>query len=260
MILNFETVFNLDRNSVTVDESIKDFIFHSRIISLTSPNKDQLFNCLQTISIRDKFEFRIQIGDNLPIVLYDLSQIDDFVSKIKCQIEYIEQECIVLTLHISKINLNHTISVYCLERFSIFLGALPLSNLLRIFADELEDSKGIYFELFEDYDVISTNNICFAKKSEFTAFVDPQLITENILENCHFGNYQEFKFNPNHFQLLDRSKDITALNVLFDKLTFLFSIIAIFNITSIDGTKLLYRLMGYKVHNGSLDVDVTFFL
>ena len=81
---------------------------------------------------------------------------------------------------------------------------------------------------------------------------------KKIKENCHFGNIEEFPFLPDFFHI--NNPEISH-NSITDKLTVLgslFSIISLFDITSINENKLFYKLNGYKTFEGNIEINNSF--
>ena len=247
---NIESLFNIDKSTITVDESLRDFTLLCHLLTLALPDKSLFSDLLKSISSRDSFEFIIIIGNGSPTILNNASQINDFISNLNEKKGLIEDESISLKFHIYKKRENDIITIYCLRDFTRCLTKLPLVNVLKLFAIELSKSPRINFQFYEDYASFGTRHIYFGIEPKTADIFDQREISEEIRENCNFGNIEEYRFGPDYFGFTNLNPDFPDLNILFEKLTLLFSIISLFNITSLDDIGLRYKLIGYKVFEG----------
>jgi hypothetical protein len=239
-----------------IEEKINSF----RLIYILSskPNIDisTIEKYLSHIPEEDDFEVLLQIEDDDPISLRDRKKANKFVSEYKSSFQYYEDyEKIKFSITIDKKKNKSVRNIYNLDSFKTFWKDISVMDLLTVLKAIKEQNEFLLFRyLEEEKEVFRTSNLCFGYKF-------PKQINNNnfkkIKENCHFGNFDEFPFTPDFFH----SNNSNISNPIVNKLkilTSLFSILSIFDITSIKDNKLIYKLSGYKTFEGEIVIDNSF--
>jgi hypothetical protein len=264
MALAFELkkLFNISDDTIFVQEGFYDFTLRCDLLSLMRPTEGQLVEFINRFEKRDRVELIVMIGDNAPLVITRSSQAFEFIKSVEKEDTYLEDEHLTLELKIAKTIENNILSVYSLENFAINLTQLPPRDLLQVFAKELTGIPGIHFQLYEDYVPFRAGNIVFSKEYFDFGKLEQRELTKKIRdtsgkikENCHFSNYEEIKVTPYSFYIQDKSNEFPLLNQLFDKLALILSVIAIFNVTTVNDEGLAYKLTGYRTFEGFVKYD-----
>jgi len=202
------------------------------------------------ISENDFYNLSFKIGENDALNLLKTNNLV-FFEKIKEERELIEDEEVCFKLEITK-GINKTINIYDFKSFEKFWQGKTLIEILSLLKEKQTLNNQIIFVLLEDEcDDFYTQNIIFSS--------NPPKVGVNlncaISDNCHFGNIEEYPFNAHYFNIIKRPIQENSISDILDKLCLLFCIISIFDITSIKGSKLYYKLNGYKSFEGFLDLD-----
>lgn len=237
---------------IIIDEKINTFDLF--ISSYDCPAfKDKVIeDILSVIEEGDRFSFSIQIEENDPATIVEKRNIAAFIKDYNDNIKFFEHgEKVNLKLHIEKYNSGHKKIIYDYDAFKKFWQSIEPINLLNVLNELLVKYSFIEFETIEnDIKPLSSYSISLNMPLKINAST---LRTEYINENCHFGNSEKYSISPLDFYLLDRTNN--DLSNKFDMFCSLFSIISIFDITSINNSSLHYKLNGYKVIQGSLEIN-----
>ena len=245
--------FNIDPNSISITERLFEFDYSASITSLTSPSREGLLKILENISDRDTYSIQLIIGNNDPISNNNLGDIDSFIQKISKVIEFIEEEVITFHFKIIKNKIDDKISVYDLEAFESLFETLSLTKLLQILKQIKEDSQRILFVLLNEDFSFGTDTFWFGKIFPDKKPDNQDEILNSIRENCHFGNIEQYPFSPFVFNLSNCSNYSGKFVRIFDRLTLIFSLVSLFNITTVTDSVISLRLVGYKVIDITLD-------
>lgn len=219
--------------------------------SINIPSETLLYDTLSLFPSRDEVIIDIIMDHNDPISLNSKSNnISEFLQQINDLNSIRDQDSIfILKSVINKgIDNQNMISIYSLEHLSLFLSNECLSNLLHCFKSVLDNSKStVYFELQKDDDYFFSSSIAFISKSDnhYNHICFKEKLLQKRDEISHFLNASYYKFTPDDFYLLKRSKN-KDINLIMDRLAILFSIIFLSNITNLDNSKIDCRIDGYK--------------
>jgi len=211
---------------------------------------------LANIPQEDKFEISVQIEENDPITIIDRKKTKEFISEFQSSFQYYEEnEKIKFSLTVDKRNNESIRNIYNLDNFTVFWKDINVIDLLIVLKPIIEQDKHLLFKYLEDgKEKFRTLNMFFDYQ------IGNQIENNNlkkIKENCHFGNFEKFPFTPDFFHPIngnDKNPIINKLKILAS----LFSIVSIFDITSIKDNKLKYKLSGYKTFKGDIVIDNSF--
>lgn len=240
-----------------IEEKINSFRLEYSLDRPPKLDKKTVEEYLTNLQDDDILTLEIQIDENDTVVLTKDIKIDDFLSKLKKSFEYYEDtEIIKLSIQIDKKNDLGVRNVYHNESFIKFWKGIEVLDLLKVLSPILINNKGVTFKyLEENKPKVITKNIIF--DYQIIKLIDQRDI-KRIRDNCHFGNFEEFPFSPDVFNPISFGNGDKYIHEKLKILTSLFSIISIFDITSIKNNKLEYKLNGYKSFEDSIKIDNAF--
>ncbi len=245
------------RNSELIEEKINSFRLEYALDGKPDIEQTHFENYLKNIQNGDDFRISIQIENNDPIVIVNIDKVSEFISELDTSFQYYEKnEEIKFKLTIDKNSNGYIRNIYNAESFVKFWETLTVFDLLKVLNPILKINQCILFKYIElGREVIHTSKMYFDYQMQ-----NPNVTRDikKIKENCHFGNIEEFPFIPDFFHI--NNLEISH-NSVTDKLTILgslFSIISLFDITSINENKLFYKLNGYKTFEGNIEINSSF--
>lgn len=160
-----------------------------------------------------------------------------------------------LNLYIKKVYKNKLISIYSLDEFSDYLYSLSLHDLLKKFS---KYDGYINFVLIKETSSInsSSNMISFISSLDYNKTnynpIENDILNKR-LQICNFENNTEFNFEPFNFKL-DNSIN-NKLDLLFEKLSIIFSLISIFDLSFIESNHVQLTLLGKIYKKYTLDFN-----
>ncbi len=207
----------------------------------------KLFDELKTLSNRDSFELFFDVCGN-HITIYDCSpdsfrKIQEHILDNNDEVEY------EIELNIRKNQIESTLSLYFLDKFSEYLETESLINIIRTISEIFSDN--LKFEVFSTISQFGSDSIKFfqARESlqsneifaEFNRIDKLELFSENSsVYNLNL------KLLPSDFNLLNISSS-TKLNNFFNKACAVLSIIFISNSSEFKNIdSFSYKISGYK--------------
>jgi hypothetical protein len=240
-----------------IEEKVNSFRLEYILNNPPKFSKNTFEKYLNHIQENDTLNLSIQIEENEIVTLTEKNEIDDFLTKLDKSFEYYENaELIKLSIQIDKRKNFGVRNIYHYNSFIKFCEEITIIDLLKVLSPILSNNRGINFKyLEENKPIITTKNVVF---NFDTANLKEQRDLKIIRDNCHFGNFEEFPFSPDIFNPTSLKIDDNIIQQKLEILTSLFSIISIFDITSIKNNKLEYKLNGYKSFEGNVEINSTF--
>jgi hypothetical protein len=167
----------------------------------------------------------------------------DFVNK--CS-SYLNSNNFQIIVTITKNTSEQRKSVYYPNRFFDNLSKKSIDHFLEIINNVLGDNDFIIFEVqnnsFEDF---FTSTIKFTSKEKQVTYNNINREKINKIKNlCHCNIISKYQFIPEDFYPIKKNE--TLLDIIFSKISVLYSAIFLFDIFDINGTNIEYRLNGYK--------------
>ncbi|MCB0666081.1 MAG: hypothetical protein KDC80_09680 [Saprospiraceae bacterium] len=239
-----------------IDERITTFLIRYDISQIPNLDSTLLGRYLSLIPDDDDFELVLKIEENPAILLSSKNEIDKFIAATKKEDQYFEQgENIKFSLLINKHSNDNVLNVYNLSQFQMFWRNIKSIDLLKALSPMLRNCQKIHFVIREpNFISFRTKGIHFSSDMQEMQAFDEGISNEEV----HFGNYQDYPFAPSWFQLIKRPEENNPITDKLDILKALFSIISIFDITSIVDNKLHYKLTGYKTFEGVMEINKDF--
>jgi hypothetical protein len=241
----------------SVSENDNEFyisISASKLLFLDINNIQQNYNFLQP---NDQFSFTVVFGNNDPISFYSANaNITAFITSLESAYKFLEDAPIKASITISKGNNNNSISIYDLSVFTETLKQLSVSEAYTIFNRVLSNSYVNFCVLNLDKSFGSANIrfISIEETQTITKNTDRQKRLDNILSVSNYTNLSEHKLTPDDFKLSSSNPKYTTLCSLFDEYKIILSVIYLFDITSLTGNELEFKINGYKSFKGKVDL------
>ncbi len=245
-------------SNLNVDERVTTFRLEANLADAPNLTEISLKSFIQNIPERDNYKFSLRIEEQTPIGLSKKSKIDEFINETKEYFEFYEDvEEIFLQLEIDKEINAGTLSIYSFLKFDEFTGTETALDFLKIL-NSLESHSGcVNFEFLEESLIpFQTSRFRFGYKFDKCQFNNRFHL---IQANCYFTNSNEFSYCADHFKVIKNPANENNIIKHFNTLSTLFSIVSIFDYSTIIEDKLEYKLKGYKLYQGNIKVDSSFY-
>lgn len=239
-------------DNLEVKENFSSFNISFDSTDLIELTKECILAFTELINPDDQFRFTIQVDNGEGIVLKNKKASEEFISQINEELKYYESgETVSIKLEVFK-DKSENIRIYSYSDFKTFFDDLDLFNKLELLNDLFQSNSTIRLETIEpNIKPFCTTN--FSLNSELPTS-DVQ-ISENLFsENCHFGNSDKYSLNPYHFH--PTNADNQDFKNSFDSLCCLFSMIYVFDISSITDASLYYKINGFKAIKGEVEINI----
>ncbi len=255
IILNIFTPTSEQKTQIS--EKFTSFKIKFPISNFLTFDLDLLPELFTIIPENDNFSLSLKIDENEPIYLTK-TNILEFREQIFKERKIYENEPVIINLEITKVT-SSFINIYNFKSFEKFWNEISLPNLLKLLKLHQTDfNRNDFIILESDIKGFNSNNISFSK----SIISNPQKQKCFISENCHFGNRQDYPFDAKYFHVIqDFEIECPIINKL-SNLCLLFSIISIFDITTLTESEFYYKLNGYKSFEDTivfdkLDIELT---
>lgn len=246
----FEVFIPIEQKEVTAIDKFTTCTVAYNISNFKQFTESALNDIILFISDIDNFDLSFKIGENDELNLKTKSTSIFFQEVVK-ERDFVEDELVLFKLEIKK-NIRQSINIYDFKSFNNFWKSTSLISLLNLFKSNQSSLGQLNFILIEkEVSSFYSQNIIFSSKPINSEYP----LNNTISENCHFGNVKEYPFNPYFFNLKVRPKEENSISDKLDKLSLMFCIVSIFDITAIKDSKLYYKLNGYKSYEGYIDVE-----
>ena len=238
-------------DNVEIKENFSSFNISFDSTELIALKKESVLAFIEFINTDDQFHFTIQVDNGEAIVLNDKKGAEEFISQLNEEVKYYESgETVNIRLQVFKAKSEY-VRIYSYSDFKTFFDDLDLFRKLELLNDLFELNSTIRLETIEpNIKPFCTAN--FSLNSELPT--SDALINENLFnENCHFGNSDKYSVTPYHFHPLNT--DNQDFKNSFDSLCCLFSMIYVFDISSITDARLYYKINGFKAIKGEVEIN-----
>lgn len=248
--LNIEINETVDRVNITASAQNIIKISKENIILINeniSNDRDVIIDFIISIN-GNNINFS---GENFYELYSDYEEILDMNNDKSCVSE--------LKICIKKIIENRVLSIYSLKSFLKYVNSISCYSFLEL----LNKKKYCYFEILDKGLEINcyTNMFYFYTKglsinNEFDEIISKHIL-DTQLQNCSYANRSAISFEPYNFKLEGMyNKDIGEI---FQKLTIIFSLITIFDISEIKSDNIEISLYGKSVQSFNLNYKETNF-
>lgn len=257
MILNlFQKLGSIKKNSFKCIEKYSTVEASCEMSNLSFITNENLQDFTASISQNDNWTLRVTVGDADPITLSSIRKnVVLFVKEVSQISNYLVDEVIRLDLTINKGSQDNIINIYDFNSFNSYFAHRSVFQILNTLKKGIKPDESLVFRVMgEKIEEFYSAHISFINSdSEPKNHVFNSQITHK--ESCHFTNYSDFPYGPIQFYLIQRpSKDNDIVKKL-DRLSWLFSIICLFDITSMSEIQLHFKLNGYKTIDSNILLD-----
>ncbi|MBZ4191721.1 hypothetical protein [Niabella beijingensis] len=244
-------------NSQLVEAEENDQIFRTQFVSseYNSKNSAELQTYFNFLSDRDNLHLSIVFGNADAIVFQsERADFDTLCKSLEDESLYLEDgESITIDIIINKLVRDTVCSIYDIDTFVKTIGQVDANQFFSIFSRLLTSDRCVNFKVFNlDFTFYSSSISFSSLESDFKLLGhtrrDEQF--EAFVAHCHFTNIENFRLLPSDFKLLDPSKVRRDLNEIFERYLNLLSIISLFDITSVKGDVVEFKINGYKSIKG----------
>ncbi|WKW45472.1 hypothetical protein P3875_06685 [Myroides sp. JBRI-B21084] len=245
------SVKNSTENIQELKASLKASLFQT-------VEKELLESKFTFLQDRDSIHIAVTFGESDPIIL-NSSKIDfeGFIKGLEQEALHLDGEVISIVVTIRKTVKDSSWTIYDFQCFVSTLNGYDVSQFFQIFSKLFELGQFFRLKIFGLKKAFYTSSIRFEPLSEDTS-VQENLKRIEIFDyfkaQCHFGNVEQFCLVPSDFKLILKDEDQSELNELMNRYANLISIIFLFDITSIIGNSIEFKINGYKSIKGTSDV------
>lgn len=259
LLSEIQAIFPPERNDISLVEKYSSVETRYKTSITDVLTESSLTSLINSISNSDRHVISIIIDGSNPITTSsNRPEVAEFVESVQKEKDDLEDESVVLDFSINKETSRSLINIYSFSSFTEFIDTLDVASWLGIIKGDLKKNGFLKFKVRENhFTSFRSKNIIFSKNGETPDRLKDNSEAESIKENCHFGSYDTYPFSPTHFNLTKRPRTENSVSLLFDKLSFVFSIISIFDISSLESNELYYKINGFKTIEGKINIDET---
>ncbi len=250
---NLNAIFPVGDNlSKTEKFSAFEVSYETTLSVVNSENLPKFFEQLS----KDFSRLSLSVYDSHITITSENKDYETFLQQVLETKSSIEDEKVILTFAVSKAVNSNSVFIYDIESFSRFWNSQDLFQILEFIGKKIKEFKQVHFVyLFEDGPEIYTENIAFTSHSDLVVPINSNIDVGKIRSNCHFENFEQFPFSSKYFRLITRPKSTADFTDTLDKLSLLFCITGVFDITSLNGKNLYSKLNGYKSIEYNIDIN-----
>ncbi|MBD1395415.1 hypothetical protein [Mucilaginibacter glaciei] len=219
-------------------------------------NIDAIVPATAFLNARDTLLLSVIVDDGEPVDFYSGGDSSEFTSELESKFSILDDEAVSFTLRISKNIVDGVISIYNYQDFILYLNSLTIQAVYQEFSSYIQKAGFLIFEFQSTENTLKSNSIWFVDKG-FTGtpeVADRQSKINKAKSSCHFNYLSKFVLNAEDFAV--ESQDLPELADFMNRLATILSIAYLFDITSLHGDTLEYRLNGYKSINGTVDLKL----
>ena len=239
-------------------ENIQEFKANLTASQFQSVERELLESKFNFLQDRDSIHISVTFGESDPVIL-NSSKIDfeEFIKDLEQEAIHLDDEVITIVITINKVVKNSSCTIYDLQCFVTTFKSYEILQFFQNFSKLFEQGQFIRFKIYGLKKSFYTSSISFEQFSEDTKVQVSEKrkeIFDLFKTQCHFGNVEHFFLIPSDFKLILKDDKQSELNQLLDRYSNLISIIYLFDITSINGNSIEFKINGYKSIKGTTDI------
>lgn len=248
----FAALFHYDE--VLVKETFEEVIIKLSSSSYKSIGVESFNEVVDLLEPRDTLEISYIIGEGTPLNFSSGGNAEVFIKHIDRLNQIREQEEISIEIKVTKEVVNGLLSVYSYAELILFLEGLSIQSLFFEFNRLLKSNPFLIFENQSAGPTIKTRSIWFTNKGflGIPEIIDRATVLNKAKTACHYNFLADFVVLPVDFMLI--VKDCNKLTDLFSRLTISAAVMFLYDISVLAGSKLNYKLNGYKSITGDADL------
>ncbi|MDP2234868.1 MAG: hypothetical protein Q8J88_00415 [Bacteroidales bacterium] len=241
-------------------ENIQEFkasLIANKFKSVQIEFLESKFNFLQS---RDSMHVSVTFGESDPVILSS-SKIDfeEFIKGLEQEALHLNDEIISIVITINKAVKDSSCTIYDLQCFVNTLNSYTIGQFFQTFSKLFEVGQSFSFKVFGLNKSFYTSSISFEQLSEnmkVQGTTKRKEIFEFFKAQCHFSNVEHFGLIPSDFKLMESDAEQIELNQMLNRYSSLISIIYLFDITSVSGNSIEFKINGYKSIKGTSHISI----
>lgn len=245
LVENIIDIFNMQKENLKIKETFEyiDICYTSEQLSL--PTNQEIILIQERISERDKIRISIDCDENEICKYIKSSNIDEFINKLNESLLDEDDINYKVLIHVEKQIIFGNLTIYDSEAFIENFKSLTLREILHNFNSLIKENGYILFRTEENINC-NTKNIFFINETcNYDLNCNKRIENQNKrIANCTYLNSSEFNLIADDFILLNKSKN-KELNKLFYKISVVYSLIGICDVSVINSDEITYVLNGY---------------
>lgn len=239
-------------------ENFQEFKASLKASQFQAVDKELLESKFNFIQERDSIHISVTFGESDPVT-FNSGKIDfgGLIKELDQEAIHLDGEVISIVITINKSVKESSCTIYDFKCFVSTFSGYEVGQFFQIFSKLFELGHFFRFKIFGLKKVFYTSSICFEPLSEYTKLEENSKrkeIFEYFRAQCHFSNIEHFCLVPSDFKLIGKDDEQSELNELMNRYANLISIIFLFDITSIIGNSIEFKINGYKSIKGTSDV------
>lgn len=256
---NFLKNFFIDFSITTIIENDRDFECELTATQFSANDITSIQTSFDFLQPNDQLTFTVVFGEANPVTFHSASpDFADFKAKLEEEYSHQEGELIKATFKIHKKNVASNISIYDLETFTNTLEKLNIAQAFVIFNRVLANTSFVNFNVLHLEKPFNTANIFFTQVGSdipVHTITDRQKRLDSVLTASNYTNIKEHSLTPDDFQIQIENEKHNKLCLLFNHYSAIFSVIYLFDITTLNGNQLEFKINGYKSIKGTVDAS-----
>lgn len=247
-----------DYSVESLTENIQELKASLKANQFQTVDKELLESKFNFIQERDSIHISVTFGESDPVI-FNSSKIefDGFIKALEQEALHLDGEVISIVITINKSVRDSSCTIYDFKGFVSTFTGYEVGQFVQIFSKLFELGQFFRFKIFGLKKAFYTSSFCFEPLSEYTKIQENtkrKEIFEYFKAQCHFSNVEHFCLVPSDFKLIVKDDQQSELNELMNRYANLISIIFLFDITSIIGNSIEFKINGYKSIKGKSDV------
>ncbi len=239
-------------------ENIQEFKASLTATQFQFVKKELLESKFNFLQVRDSIHISVTFGQSDPVI-FNSSKVDFevFIKGLEKEEIHLDGEEISIVITITKSVKDSSCTIYDLQCFVKTFNSYEIGQFFQNFSKLFELGLFFRFKIFGLKMPFYTSSICFEQLSEDTKVQETERrkeIFDFFKAQCHFENIEHFCLVPSDFRLIIKDDEQSELNLLMNRYANLISIIYLFDISSIKGNSIEFKINGYKSIKGKSNI------
>lgn len=246
-----------DGGPIVLDEKYSTLEINYEVTSLANVSSIEVRNLISCIPIRETYTLSVIVENNDPVALRNVNNVESFIVELEEEKELLEEgEKIKLIFTLEKATSTGVIHIYCFNAFEKFVGSCDEISFLNVICLDLLSCHKLHFKLLEEVEIFIKTKKIQVSHTDFIPSGEDDVDLKDLREHCHFADINRFPFSPHTFYSVSSSQKLScSLLEKLDKLSFIFSLAGIFDISAIkEENQFYYKLNGYKTFEGEVSL------
>ncbi|WP_019038350.1 hypothetical protein [Psychroflexus tropicus] len=219
---------------------------------------EESFNFL---SNDDSLLLTVIFGNSEPVILNSQNvDFNKFIEELEGEFEFQDEEEIKIIILINKNNDQGVINIYDFAAFKRELIKLNFEQFLNVFDRAFKNNENIIFRVHNLELEFYSSTIFFVpfreiKHEKLIKKNDRFLHIKKLNTVSNFDSSDKYELSPIDFELSKENSKHIDICEIFKLYALVLSVIYLFDISSVSGNILEYKLNGYKSFKGKIDIS-----